>query len=189
VPTERQLAANRLNALRSTGPRSDRGKRRASRNSYRHGLSVESGGDDLGAIEDLARKIAGPDADPIGMELARHAAEAELTVRRISQTKTRLINRILTFGEFQIQEPSIPKMPRRDLWNYLEMCRLTETFPRPPDGSKTLPKQLSARVAEAIRRALSALNVLEKYELRAAGRRDAAVRRLLARGTPPESDG
>ena len=37
--SERQIAANRRNAQNSTGPRSAAGKRRAIRNSYRHGLT------------------------------------------------------------------------------------------------------------------------------------------------------
>jgi hypothetical protein len=40
MPTERQIAANRRNARKGTGPRSRADKRRASRNSDRHGLSV-----------------------------------------------------------------------------------------------------------------------------------------------------
>jgi hypothetical protein len=36
--TEKQLAANRRNALKSTGPRSARGKARSSRNSVKHGV-------------------------------------------------------------------------------------------------------------------------------------------------------
>jgi len=36
--TERQLAANRRNALKSTGPRTARGKARSSRNSVKHGV-------------------------------------------------------------------------------------------------------------------------------------------------------
>jgi hypothetical protein len=39
MATERQKAANRRNARKSTGPRWNGGKRRASRNSFRHGLS------------------------------------------------------------------------------------------------------------------------------------------------------
>jgi hypothetical protein len=38
VATEKQIAANRANAQKSTGPSSPAGKSRASRNSYRHGL-------------------------------------------------------------------------------------------------------------------------------------------------------
>ena len=42
MPTERQLAANRLNAQRSTGPRTEAGKSRSSGNSMKHGLTARS---------------------------------------------------------------------------------------------------------------------------------------------------
>lgn len=38
--TPRQLAANRRNALLSTGPKTTTGKRSSSRNAHRHGLSI-----------------------------------------------------------------------------------------------------------------------------------------------------
>jgi len=38
----RQIEANRRNALKSTGPRTDDGKRRARRNAVRHGLTAET---------------------------------------------------------------------------------------------------------------------------------------------------
>jgi hypothetical protein len=39
MASERQIAANRQNARRSSGPRSNAGKRRSSANALRHGLS------------------------------------------------------------------------------------------------------------------------------------------------------
>ena len=61
MATERQIAANRCNARKSTGPRSRAGKSRASRNAYRHGLSRSIGTDTVFAeqLETLAREIAG----------------------------------------------------------------------------------------------------------------------------------
>lgn len=38
----KQFEANRRNALKSTGPRTEDGKRRASRNAVRHGLTAET---------------------------------------------------------------------------------------------------------------------------------------------------
>ena len=42
MASERQIAANRLNAQKSTGPRTDAGKRRSRRNAFKHGLTAES---------------------------------------------------------------------------------------------------------------------------------------------------
>ena len=38
----RQLEANQRNALRSTGPRTEEGKRQARANAFRHGLTAET---------------------------------------------------------------------------------------------------------------------------------------------------
>jgi hypothetical protein len=83
--TERQIAANRRNACKSPGPRSRAGKRRASRNSYRHGLSVSvaATGKFAKGVETLAHKIAGKGADVAVLELARTAAQAEFELAQI----------------------------------------------------------------------------------------------------------
>jgi hypothetical protein len=42
MTTWRQFQANRLNALKSTGPKTEEGKRISRRNAFRHGLTVET---------------------------------------------------------------------------------------------------------------------------------------------------
>ena len=41
MATQRQIAANRANARKSTGPRTEAGKRRAKRNALTHGLTTK----------------------------------------------------------------------------------------------------------------------------------------------------
>ena len=48
----RQIAANRLNALRSTGPKTQEGKHQSRRNALRHGLTAETVIDGLEDTED-----------------------------------------------------------------------------------------------------------------------------------------
>ena len=60
MATEKQIAANRQNAQKSTGPKTERGKRRSRRNAIRHGLMAETVIDvleDAAAYKALQRAI------------------------------------------------------------------------------------------------------------------------------------
>ena len=52
MTTFKQWAANRENAQRSTGPRTEGGKRRSRRNALRHGLTAETVIEELEDTED-----------------------------------------------------------------------------------------------------------------------------------------
>ena len=82
VVSQRKVAANRANARRSTGPRTGRGKARASRNALRHGLAAISLANSpaLPQIERMAKAICGAGATPWQYELALGIAEAEYIV-------------------------------------------------------------------------------------------------------------
>jgi hypothetical protein len=73
MATERQITANRRNARKSTGPCSGAGKTRASRNSYRHCLSVgiAASAEFAKRVDTLADKIAGKGADATILALSR----------------------------------------------------------------------------------------------------------------------
>jgi hypothetical protein len=78
--SERKRNANRLNARRSTGPRTKAGKARAGQNARRHGLNVPACCDPArsGEVDALAHAIAGEDADAQRLELARRVAAAQI---------------------------------------------------------------------------------------------------------------
>jgi hypothetical protein len=101
MASERQIAANRRNARKSTGPRSGAGRKRASRNAYRHGLSLSITSSAAAAkqLEKLVRKIAGNSEDPILLERSRAFAQAELDLARVRRAKVALIERASAFGE------------------------------------------------------------------------------------------
>jgi hypothetical protein len=148
VASERQIAANRANAGKSSGPRSLAGKSRASSNAYRHGLSASVGTNASLApqLEALARKIAGNAVDAITLERAREIAQAEFDLARVRRAKVCLI----------------------------ESARACAAADRP-----LMPPQDPDRSAEAVRRVLPDLRKLERYERRAATRRDRAVFNVL----------
>ena len=102
MATKAQISANRVNARKSTGPRSAAGRIRSSRNSYRHGLSaaLQSSGERQTHVEELARKIADNISDEVTLELARTAAICEIDLRRIRAAKVAAIKRMLKFGPY-----------------------------------------------------------------------------------------
>lgn len=76
----RQIEANRRNALRSTGPITEDGKRRSRRNAVRHGLCAETVVEILEDVEDYR----GFEAAVIADYDARTAVERELVLRLAS---------------------------------------------------------------------------------------------------------
>jgi len=76
----RQIEANRRNALLSTGPTSQAGKRRSRHNAIRHGLSAETVVDTLEDVDDYR----GFEAAVIASYDARNAVERELVLRLAS---------------------------------------------------------------------------------------------------------
>jgi len=178
MATERQIAANRQNARKSTGPRSRAGKRRASRNSYRHGFSygVAAAVEFTKHVEALAQKIAGRGADAVTLEIARSVARAEFDLPQIRHVKVALIARMSEFGELDV-----PDLTSRDVLRFLTSIdrglALDLSVPVPP----SMPSSEPERSTEAMRRALPELVKLDRYERRATAKRDRASRQIMAR--------
>jgi hypothetical protein len=80
VTSFRQIQANRRNALRSTGPTSEEGKRRSRQNAVRHGLSAETVVEIVEDVDDYR----GFEAAIIADYDARTAVERELVLRLAS---------------------------------------------------------------------------------------------------------
>jgi hypothetical protein len=181
VASERKIAANRRNARKSTGPRSSVGKRRTSRNAYRHGLtaSVTSSAERTKRIERFARKIAGNATDAVILECARDAAQAELDLAQIRRVKVALIERMLAFGEFQAPLAFESVSEIRRFLNAFGRGKVIS--PIPAEAAATMPSTEPERLAEAVRRALPELLKLDRYERRAAAVRERSVRTIRGR--------
>jgi hypothetical protein len=179
MASERQIAANRRNARKSTGPRSGAGKNRSSRNAYRHGLTLSIGSTAAFAkqLDTLVREIAGDTEDAILLERAGALAQAELDLARVRRAKVALIERARAFGELDPPQAFSTVTEIKRFFNALDRGRLI--LPKPVDASATMPSQEPDRSAEAMRRVLPELRKLERYERRAAARRDRAVLNLL----------
>ena len=97
VVNDRRVRANRANAARSTGPRTEAGKAAARLNALRHGLAAashsEPGADE--EIEALALTIVGAESGSDLLALARRIADAELDLRRVRRAQVALETRHL----------------------------------------------------------------------------------------------
>src|ERR1700681_2964681 len=92
----RQIEANRRNAIRSTGPSTEEGKRRTRRNAVRHGLCAETVIEIVEDIEDYrafeAAVIADYDAQTaVERELVLRLASLLWRLRRATAIETDLL--------------------------------------------------------------------------------------------------
>jgi hypothetical protein len=88
VTSFRQIEANRRNALRSTGPTTEDGKRRSRQNAVRHGLSAET----VVEIVEEAAIIADYDAQTaVERELVLRLASLLWRLRRATMIETELL--------------------------------------------------------------------------------------------------
>jgi hypothetical protein len=90
--SSKKLAANRLNARASTGPRTRAGKASSSKNALRHGLTLplQVDGTLAAEIEELARAMVDAEAPPLLQYNARVFALAQFDVVRIRRERARL---------------------------------------------------------------------------------------------------
>jgi hypothetical protein len=89
MTSDRKSASNRKNAQKSTGPRSEVGRRHSRRNALRHGFAVAIGSDPSFSkdIEALAIIVASSSGGQTVGEFARQAAEAEIDLLRIRKLR------------------------------------------------------------------------------------------------------
>jgi hypothetical protein len=125
-------------------------------------------------VERLARKIARDAADAITLESARAAAQAEFDLAQIRQVKVALIERMVTFGEYEAPQLFKSVGQINAFLNAFDGGRMF--IPEPADAASTMPSAEPERLAEAVRRALPELLKLDRYERRAAIRRDRSLR-------------
>jgi len=96
MASEKQIAANRVNAMRSTGPKTLAGKLKSSRNAFRHGLSgpLRSDPVTLAKVDAIAHALAGEKANEDRLTSAADFARAQLGLLRIRSTRTELMEKI-----------------------------------------------------------------------------------------------
>jgi hypothetical protein len=105
--SDKQIAANRANAKRSTGPKTAVGKLKSSRNAYRHGLSGPLPQDPATSakVDRIASEIAGHQAGEHQKAAAQGFARAQIELLRIrsirSEQSTKMDLNDCTPGNFR----------------------------------------------------------------------------------------
>ena len=182
MTSARQIAANRRNAQRSTGPRSRAGRARSSRNALKHGLAITLTHDPEMAeeVSALAAAIAGEArGDATLLAFAGTIAEAELDLIRVRMARVQLLN-----GLAADPKTFVPKLPPGWTPDLIELA----LGPAPPDDlmSKLVQSVVSRMIApvetvpekQALVLACAAPQLLtfDRYERRAMSRRKTAFR-------------
>jgi hypothetical protein len=166
VATQRQIEANRLNAQKSTGPRSAVGLKKSSRNSLRHGLSKPLCGADFEEqLKALVLEIAEKSANETKLGLARVVAEAELDLQRIRAHETAICEQIMMLagrpGSRELSQADVEAATR----GLIEF-----RLPDITESSEERSGQLQDLLSELIS--------YQRYEGRATARRDVAIRKI-----------
>ena len=96
MPTAKKIAANRANAERSTGPKTLAGELKASRNTFRHGLSLPLRHDMAASAkaDAIARVLAGAHASEEERMAAHQVAQAQLALVRIRAVRGELMAQV-----------------------------------------------------------------------------------------------
>ncbi len=158
----KQLAANRRNARSSRGPKTTSGKARSARNARRHGLAVPLLSDPVRAaeVEALTARIAGEDATPQIVRLARRIAEAQVDLNRVRMARRSLMEPGFSYS---IYSPQRIKVRPRDR-------KLMEVLQGRPSAEKIA--LVLSDIDEQLQR-------LDRYERRALSRLKSAARAYL----------
>jgi len=112
MASEKQISANRANALKGHGPRSAGGKARASRNATRHGLAANiwKQASAVSSIERLTQLFrAGGHSE----QKARLAAVAEYQTKAIRTVRCRIGEQIFESADGRDSEETLAKNLRR----------------------------------------------------------------------------
>jgi hypothetical protein len=94
MASKRQIEANRKNAKRSTGPKTDAGKARSSRNARRHGLSQSGLEGDISS-DALAGTIMATLADQSSASTVQDLARSRLRLSVIREVRQEMLAALL----------------------------------------------------------------------------------------------
>jgi hypothetical protein len=177
MTSERQIAANRRNSQRSSGPRSTAGERRASRNSLRHGLAaiIHRPPAPTADIERLARAIcSGLADDPLAFAAAVAIAENHFVRRAIKEQQIAAIKRQ--------RDATALALAKRESHSSGGNIKLLATWLMDQHSSGLAGKHIAKGEPdefEAVAQAVPDLKRLDRYERGAWSRQKRAIRNFM----------
>ncbi len=182
----RKTESNRRNAARSTGPRTRAGKERSSLNAVAHGLSATPTFDVQAQkrIEYLTKMFMQKnEGDPLAMELAAEAAEAQVMLERVRELKNQVWentarNPVITdHGTlYDLNDPLVFSV--FSVRNYAAVHYVKNYLPHMMAEPYVSEAERDAAIVEL---ATKTLKKYIRYERKAANRRDRALRDLEKR--------
>jgi hypothetical protein len=156
--TSARRNANRENSTKSTGPKTARGKARASRNAFRHGLSAARVGDALASAEAvrMAKAFGFNDMSRSQFEQFLIIAKCEVELKRVAAARIAIVERELAHRA--------GGHPQRDVQQALQEN----------------PAGLLRNEVSAFMSAMPTWCALDRYERRALSRRRRAITNFVA---------
>jgi hypothetical protein len=192
VTSFRQIQANRCNALRSTGPTTEDGKRRSRQNAVRHGLSAETVVEIVEDVDDYrgfeAAIIADYDAQTaVERELVLRLASLLWRLRRATMIETELLRiqaevlRDRRSSHLAVRSRNTASPIPRNAYSAVQDVQedQTDSDPRPAIHSTSLPQPVNS--ARDLAHCFLRLANLDNGVFERLGRYESALARQVGR--------
>jgi hypothetical protein len=123
MTSDKKIAANRINAKKSTGPTSLRGKLQSSRNAWRHGLAAATDLEPTVSMEvkRMANAICGDQqANPDLYDLAVNIARWQIVLLKVRAARIASMER-QRMNDPKVEDPKlVPGLPADEAWAPLD---------------------------------------------------------------------